>query len=1571
MKTFRVAVVLGILASLVIGVLSVVPFIVNAQTGAAPARTNSWLSTFTFGGNPGTEQILSAIYATPVPTNSVPAMTNQSGGYPGTYWSLQRGDDLPPLPFNPFLDIPYYEVSPSNHWYVYDDRGVDYEAVQAMAAMMAQSSGATNPVFAGCMTCTYDESGLLWIEVPTNSLDTPGYFNMALHNTVQNQTYDVLTALDMADLWATELVVTGAVGNITPLELPLNDRANLLVRARTSTLHTFYLITPPLSQSVLDGDMVTFYVETGGNPNLTFQWTLDGNAIPGATNNSYTVFVVRGSDAGQYACIISDGTTSLATATAQLDVESGTGDLNYMEIVSARQNYTFKSGVTYYLGSQIQFYGNTTIEAGAVIKPDWYFNAGLVIMGTLNCKGEPYYPAVITSVDDELVGKSLGFSAEDGPPQPRQTGVPYLELACNKSNSISNLRIAYADWGVTTPTAAHRLEVWDCQFLNCNYGIVNLVAGDSTNALHNVLFAGCTAALGAGTNAITIEAEQVTADVTNFCLAYTLPARMDLKNSFIWGSAPDAASLSSFHVVVNPDPTNFVTAGAGKYYLAASSPHHQSGSSGISSRLQSELKNKTTSAPMALPAFMEISGQITLSPQAHRYTNGAPDIGYYYDALDYTVAHLILKGGTLDMLPGTAVGFRFDTLPQTRISPRGYNLIETYIGMDLWENSTLNAQGMPDRPCVFTDVQQVQEQPVVPVAAGFVPDFWPQHDGDQPPSMNFRFARFYMGHAFYLGAPQSHIWSGISAYGYQWSWCSAMNFTLQDSILRGGQVDIGLPDNPNYFGWMDFDTLLGSGAIAWNNNLFDGVSVRLNPTYYWYNGVMNCDIQVTAHNNLFKNGGWFILAPVPATAGNWLFTDNLFDKVDFIQDPTLPFDFNHNAYWPKATNEFLWLYSSAQLPGRTNSVNEAGKVTLTAAPAYQSGPLGSHYLSTNTPLFGAGSQTPDAAGLYHYTTRLDQVKAGSEPGAHQINIGLHYVAVANGVPKDIDSDGIADVVEDGNGNGVVDANETSPDLASTDGVTNDAYNAVYDDVDLSGSGLVGRIKKALGINPLELRNPFYLTQVGCGAEPGLVKFQLPFSFDTLTNVAGFRLVRNGGPGPERQVFAKDPTNGFAVLYWNVVFDPPGFHLLQPEVQLLKFEFINDQQPVTTAVGLSVLFENRNVVQFNSFDANFDSSGASLTASTYPSADYTIEIVDTNYNHLITITGTATTGNINEFWNLTGDDTNNTPFTGSEFNALYIVTPPGETVPQTNVLHESGVALGFGEGDFTVAYSWAQMSGPGGALHRCIQKGGVDPLISTDTTSGLNPHPYYSTFNDFSTYWTPGNPGHVTPDSVTNGIHMSDLIGNLSTNQGASGNYTRNFYWYGHGTPGSIGGVPGVHVEASKVGMELGNYDEIRVPSGQEGSMYMTRNLTHPYSFVFLDCCSTAKATSWATAFGIEEAITYDQVASQPLKARAILGWTGVTATLINEQNCLDYQNTLGFFFGLWQNEIPLEECAKASSDFGWPGQQYDPFHLMDIKVPIGIPLDYYGKRTGYHGPGSFTKIYGYSRIKRVGIAQPR
>jgi hypothetical protein len=72
-------------------------------------------------------------------------------------------------------------------------------------------------------------------------------------------------------------------------------------------------------------------------------------------------------------------------------------------------------------------------------------------------------------------------------------------------------------------------------------------------------------------------------------------------------------------------------------------------------------------------------------------------------------------------------------------------------------------------------------------------------------------------------------------------------------------------------------------------------------------------------------------------------------------------------------------------------------------------------------LVDVGSRLAGTAGLYHYTTSTGQ---GAE-AATQVDIGFHYVGLVSSVPADYDGDGLANYLEDRNGDGSAVGDATS------------------------------------------------------------------------------------------------------------------------------------------------------------------------------------------------------------------------------------------------------------------------------------------------------------------------------------------------------------------------------------------------------------------------------------------------------------------------------------------------------------------------------------------------------------------
>ncbi|HTV43219.1 MAG TPA: immunoglobulin domain-containing protein [Candidatus Sulfotelmatobacter sp.] len=733
--------------------------------GAPPAPILS-----IFQNNPSAVEVITNLMAEPQPPLSVPLVVNTNSGAYGTYWMLTAPG---PLPFDLYPDLPVYQVS-TNPDFIIDDRSVDYAALEA-----EETTNDTDTFFPEAGGGMSIDTNSLWLEVPTNALSVSNVFNVLIHNTINGDFYDVLTKTDLLlPLWTSEMTVTGAVGNVTPVSLSQNGRTNLFVWARMAAV-TIY--TQPMSQEVFVGDTVTFSVDADGTA-LSYQWTFDGTNIFDATGSSYTIDLVQTTNAGDYACVITSAAGTVTSQTATLAVDGDLGDPDDMVVLGPRQDYTFRDGFEYYIGSTVQLYGKTTFEGGTVLKYDYTQQfPSLQIMGTLCCKGTAYNPSILTTVDDDEYGEWWSY----GPPAPVPTGVPYLDLTLAESASVENVHFRYADEALATP-AGGCLDVWDCQFFQCNAGVINEFGG--IDRLHNVLFAECFDALAALTNDFAITAEHVTVDAANFCDSSIPAAFIGLTNCIVLGNVGSASAYFAPNTSIDPGYSIFQTNASGNYYLAIGCSLHNMGTTNVTPSLLNEFHSKTTYAPIAFPAQSSISGNLTLFPQIPRYTNGPPYIGYFYDALDYTVAALT-NFGSITVEPGTAIGFR-ENINQ-------YGLGTAYLsdwGFDEREYSSFIAHGAPNKPIVFADAQMVDEQYLSPCFSDFVPDFQ-GNTNDIGPTLDFRFCDFY-------AAPRAYeVWSGMDSAGESMdSYNSVVNWTMRDCELVDGQISLGEPDSTGLYG---------------------------------------------------------------------------------------------------------------------------------------------------------------------------------------------------------------------------------------------------------------------------------------------------------------------------------------------------------------------------------------------------------------------------------------------------------------------------------------------------------------------------------------------------------------------------------------------------------------------------------------------------------------------------------------------------------------------------------------------------------------------------------------------------
>ena len=220
-------------------------------------------------------------------------------------------------------------------------------------------------------------------------------------------------------------------------------------------------------------------------------------------------------------------------------------------------------------------------------------------------------------------------------------------------------------------------------------------------------------------------------------------------------------------------------------------------------------------------------------------------------------------------------------------------------------------------------------------------------------------------------------------------------FSMRDSWLRGATLSC----NPN-----TYSTVLS----ALTNNVIE----RSDLQFYHSDGSQNSYHIVQLFNNLFINTGLTVLYYAGTYNPTWKIQDNLFEG-----GSTYGYGSGYSSNVTVSHDGFI----SGTYNGLGGSNHKTG---LTAD--YQAGTLGSYYYPTNgsglNQLRDAGSRTnAGLAALYHYTTTTNQVKDASTV----LDIGYHYVATdGNGIPLDGDGDSWPDVLEDRDGDNVLDAGET-------------------------------------------------------------------------------------------------------------------------------------------------------------------------------------------------------------------------------------------------------------------------------------------------------------------------------------------------------------------------------------------------------------------------------------------------------------------------------------------------------------------------------------------------------------------
>ena len=705
-----------------------------------------------------------------------------------------------------------------------------------------------------------------------------------------------------------------------------------------------------------------------------------------------------------------------------------------------------------------------------------------------------------------------------------------------------------------------------------------------------------------------------------------------------------------------------------------------------------------------------------------------------------------------------------------------------------------------------------------------------------------------------------------------------------------------------------------SGAFTWLNNSFENVNITLDPTYYRNNQTVNSDMRLVADNNLFKDGGWLLLEPFPTSAGNWTFENNLFDKIDFLQDTNQPLDFDYNGYWPMQASELLWGGDSGQLlPAAGGNLFGANEQVLSNAPPYQCGPFGKFYLPDTTPLYGAGSTNAGALGFAQYTTTsTTQMKEGDGTAKANANIGLHYVASTNGQPLDTDGDGIPDYVEDANGNGIVDANETDWRNPMTDGVTPDPYNTVYDNIDLSGDGLTGAAKRFFGTNPLIQDNPLSLLAVQQQSTlSGIVQIPLNISTNVDTNTM---FLLNVNESTDNTFVYQTNGNWFAL--WDTTAMANGTYRLQLEYPM---------DDVNSAFSSTLFVNVQNAVSFPNDLSRCGTAFFTQPQTINTNGTYTLDIYDDQTNLIAEVSGDVDGNGFcldpdigEEGVTVSLLDTNGNELASTYYTADVTTFPaPSEQSSVQFRANADNSALPaahgkrrFGhEGPWNGGRGWVMTYMP---IYDDGTSGATDlnNLMADAAAQVLN---RYGTEGILNGEYTESG-GDASAMTLQTSRDWNSFLALLHDDS------SRNLYYFGHAGKSLIGKQASSHITGEDLQFTLNSSPNPMATNGN----------SHVYRFVFLDGCQGA-AGDLPVDFGIDKRVIPENVwIKSGLPPRAFVGWQSYTGTTFKPNGTVIEDHTrmryMSNFWQDWAGNMTLQNALQAASaDYDSGGQRFCEF----------------------------------------------
>jgi beta-galactosidase len=296
-----------------------VPFYVTPAV--ADADNNAQFSVTVTGGNGLSTASTSGVLT--VTDNPVPP-TNGGGGNTG------GGTGAPGNTNNTDTAIPGFGTGPVPN-------GPNLAAGKTAASSGNEDDAAYPPINAidGNLTTRWSSTFVdpSWIQIDLGSVKAIGQVVLRWERAF-GVAYQIQTSTDGQN-WTTAFSQTNGQGGSENLVFPsVNARYVRMYGTQRSSQYGYSLwefevygpvlptiATQPVSQTVVAGSQAQFTVVAGGNGPFTYQWMLNGVAIVGATNATYTTPASSSSDNGSnFSVKVSNASGSVTSANALLTV---------------------------------------------------------------------------------------------------------------------------------------------------------------------------------------------------------------------------------------------------------------------------------------------------------------------------------------------------------------------------------------------------------------------------------------------------------------------------------------------------------------------------------------------------------------------------------------------------------------------------------------------------------------------------------------------------------------------------------------------------------------------------------------------------------------------------------------------------------------------------------------------------------------------------------------------------------------------------------------------------------------------------------------------------------------------------------------------------------------------------------------------------------------------------------------------------------------------------------------------------------------------------------------------------